>query len=56
MGIGLGQQSKVWHYAYHKKSNARVRDWIQDRWVVTVIEIMLDQEDILYIQVEGCIN
>lgn len=41
----LDYQSKVFTNAYQKNSNATIIDWIQDRGVVTVTEIVTDQED-----------
>ena len=42
--IGLSIKS-LFTYAYQKNSNATIIDWIQDRGVITVTEIVTDQED-----------
>ena len=44
-GNSIGLAIKIFTYTYQKNPNATIRDSIQDRGVVTVTEIVTDQED-----------
>ena len=48
-GFDLDSNQKSLHIHIMKNSNARIRDWIQDRGVVTITQIVTDPEINLYI-------